>query len=374
MSKVGHIIRKEFIQLRRDRRMFFIVFFSPVLQLFLLGYAANLDIRNIPVVFCDLDATRTSRDFIAQFPASGYFSLQATVDRIEAVDEYIDRGKAPLAIVLPRGMGRSLAGRESVRVQIIVDGAESQSAIVGLNYATMIGLRYSRQILLERLRSTSPGLSMPRVEPQVRVWYNPELRSRNFMIPGVLAMVLMIITMMLTSLGIVKEKELGTMEQLIVTPVRPHELILGKLLPFFLIGLVEIMVVVAVAVFGFGVPVKGSVWLLFGLSPTFMLTTLGLGLFISTISRNQQQAMLTAVFFILPQIILSGFVFPIENMPRLIQWLTYVVPLRYFLVIIRGLFLKAVGLNALWDETAALLVFGLAILGLSILRFRKTLE
>jgi ABC-2 type transport system permease protein len=271
-------------------------------------------------------------------------------------------------------MGRSLAGRESVRVQIIVDGAESQSAIVGLNYATMIGLRYSRQILLERLRSTSPGLSVPRVEPQVRVWYNPELRSRNFMIPGVLAMVLMIITMMLTSLGIVKERELGTMEQLIVTPVRPHELILGKLLPFFLIGLVEIAVVVAVAVFGFGVPVKGSVWLLFGLSPTFMLTTLGLGLFISTISRNQQQAMLTAAFFIIPQIILSGFVFPIENMPRPIQWLTYVVPLRYFLVIIRGLFLKAVGLSALWDETAALLVFGLAILGLSILRFRKKLE
>jgi len=374
MPKVGHIIRKEFIQLRRDRRMFFIVFFSPVLQLILLGYAANLDIRNIPVVFCDLDATRTSRDFIAQFPASGYFSIRATVNRVEDVDEYIDRGKAPLAIILPKGMGRNLAGRRSVRVQVIVDGAESQSAIVGLNYATMIGLKYSRQILLERLRSTSPGLSMPRVEPQVRVWYNPELRSRNFMIPGVLAMVLMIITMMLTSLGIVKEKELGTMEQLIVSPVRPHELILGKLLPFFLIGLVEITVVVAVAVFGFGVPVKGSVWLLFGLSPTFMLTTLGLGLFISTISRNQQQAMLTAAFFIIPQIILSGFVFPIENMPRLIQGLTYVVPLRYFLVIIRGLFLKAVGLNALWDETAALLVFGLAILGLSILRFRKTLE
>jgi drug efflux transport system permease protein len=374
MRRIGHIIRKEFIQLRRDRRMTFIVLFSPVFQLFLLGYAANLDIRNIPVVFCDLDSSRTSRDFIAQFPASGYFSLQATVDRMKDVDEYIDRGKASLALILPRGMGRKLAGRESVRVQVIVDGAESQSAIVGLNYATMIGLKYSRRILLERLQSASPGFSVPRIEPQVRVWYNPELRSRNFMIPGVLAMVLMMITMVLTSLGIVKEKELGTMEQLIVTPMRPYELILGKLLPFFLVGLVEIAVVVSVAVFGFGVPVKGSVWLLFGLSPIFMLTTLGLGLFISTISRNQQQAMLTAAFFIIPQIILSGFVFPIENMPHLIQWLTYVVPLRYFLVIIRGLFLKAVGLGALWDETAALIVFGLAILSLSVLRFRKKLE
>ncbi|MFZ2053687.1 MAG: ABC transporter permease [Candidatus Aminicenantales bacterium] len=373
MRKVGHIIRKEFIQLRRDRRMFFIIFFSPVLQLILLGYATNLDIQNIPAVFCDLDASSASRDFIARFPSSGYFTVEAILDRIDDVDAYIDEGKASLALIIPRGMGRKLAGLKPVSVQIIVDGAESQAAIVGLNYATMIGLGYSRQILIERLAQVSPGFSLPKVEPEVRVWYNPELRSRNFMIPGVLAMVLMIVTMMLTSLGIVKERELGTMEQLMVTPIRPHELILGKLLPFFLIGLIEIGVVVAVAVFWFGVPVKGSLWLLFGLSPTFMLTTLGLGLFISTISRNQQQAMLTAVFFILPQIILSGFVFPIENMPRLIQWLTYVVPLRYFLVIIRGLFLKAVGWGALWDETVALVAFGLVILGLSILRFRKRL-
>jgi len=374
MLRVGHVIRKEFIQLRRDRRMLFIVFFSPVFQLFLLGYAANLDIRNIPIVICDLDATRTSRDFIAQFPASGYFSLRAIVGRLEDVDDFINQGKASLALILPNGMGRKLARQESVRVQVIVDGAESQSSIVGLNYAAMIGLRHSSQIQFRRLRSISPGLSVPRVEPEFRVWYNPELRSRNFMIPGVLAMVLMMITMVLTSLAIVKEKEQGTVEQLIVTPMRPHDLILGKLLPFFLVGLVEVAVVVAAAVFGFGVPIRGSVWLVFGLSPIFMLTTLGLGLFISTVSRNQQQAMLTAAFFIIPQIILSGFVFPIENMPPLIQAFTYFVPLRYYLVIIRGLFLKAVGLGALWNETAALLVFGLAILSLSVLRFRKKLE
>ncbi|HUU37787.1 MAG TPA: ABC transporter permease [Candidatus Desulfaltia sp.] len=374
MRKVGHIIRKEFIQLRRDRRMFFIIFFSPILQLILLGYAANLDIKNIPVVFCDLDASLASRDFIARFPSSGYFTVEATLDRIDDVDAYIDRGEASLALIIPRGMGRKLAGRKPVSIEVIVDGSESQTAIVGLNYATMIGLKYSRQILLERLEQSSPAFSPPKVEPEVRVWYNPELRSRNFMIPGVLAMVLMIVTMMLTSLGIVKEREQGTMEQLMVTPIRAHELILGKLLPFFLIGLIEIGVVVAVAVFWFGVPIKGSFWLLFGLSPTFMLTTLGLGLFISTISRNQQQAMLTAVFFILPQIILSGFVFPIENMPRFIQWLTYVVPLRYFLVIIRGLFLKAAGWDALWDETMALVVFGMVILGLSVLRFHKRLQ
>jgi ABC-2 type transport system permease protein len=374
MHRVGHIIRKEFIQLRRDHRMFFIIFFSPILQLVLFGYAANLDIRDIPVVFCDLDASPASRDFIARFPSSGYFTVKATIDRIDDADAYIDRGDASLALIIPRGMGRRLAGQKPVSIQVIVDGSDSQTAVIGLNYANMIGAKYSRQIITERLERSMPGFSPPGIETEIRVWYNSELRSRNFMIPGVLAMVLMIVTMMLTSLGIVKEREQGTMEQLMVTPIRAHELILGKLLPFFLIGLIEISVVVAVAVFWFGVPVKGSLWLLFALSPTFMLTTLGLGLFISTISRNQQQAMLTAVFFVLPQIILSGFVFPIENMPRIIQALTTVVPLRYFLVIIRGLFLKAAGWDTLWDETAALLIFGFVILGLSILRFRKRLE
>ncbi len=374
MRKVGRIIRKEFIQLRRDPRMLFILFISPVLQLILLGYAANLDVRNIPVVFCDLDGSAASRNFISQFPHSGYFTLEAVLGRLADIDDYIEKGRASLAVVLPRELGRRLAGGESVRIQMIVDGAESQSAVIALHYASMIVTTYSRQILLERLERFSPGVSAAGVNPQIRVWYNPELRSRNFMIPGVLGLVLMVMTMMLTSLGIVKEKEMGTLEQLIVTPVRPGELILGKLLPFFLIGLIDIVLVVCVAVFWFKVPIKGDVFLLFGLSPLFMLTTLGLGLFISTVSKTQQQAMLSAVFFMIPMIILSGFVFPIENMPKLIQFFTYLVPLRYYLAIIRGLFLKAVGLEALWQEALALLVFGLAILGLSVLRFKKKIE
>jgi ABC-2 type transport system permease protein len=374
LRKVGRIIRKEFIQLRRDPRMLFILFISPVLQLILLGYAANLDVKNTPVVFCDLDSSAASRNFISQFPYSGYFTLEAVVNRLADIDDYIIKGRASLAVVLPRGLGRRLAGGESVRIQMIVDGAESQSAVIALNYASTIVMAYSRQILLERLIRFSPRVSAAGVNSQIRVWYNPELRSRNFMIPGVLGLVLMVMTMMLTSLAIVKEKEMGTLEQLIVTPVRPRELILGKLLPFFLIGLIDIVLVVSVAVFWFKVPIKGDVFLLFGLSPFFMLTTLGLGLFISTVSKTQQQAMLSAVFFMIPMIILSGFVFPIENMPKLIQFFTYLVPLRYYLVIIRGLFLKAVGLEALWQETLALLAFGLTILGLSVLRFRKKIE
>jgi len=374
MRKIGHIIRKEFIQLRRDPRMFAILFVSPVIQLILLGYAANLDIKNIPAVFCDLDASETSRDFISQFPHSGYFTLEAVVTRMQNVDEYIDKGRASLAMIIPRGMGRRLAGGEPVRLQIIVDGSESQSAIIALNYAIMIGSKYSEQILLERLQRASPPVAFGRINPEVRVWYNPELKSRNFMVPGVLGLLLMVITTMLTSLGIVKEKEMGTMEQLIVTPIRPHELIVGKLLPFFIVGLIDIVLVLLVATFWFRVPVKGSPVLLFGLSSVYMLTTLGLGLLFSTISKSQQQAMLTTVFFMIPMIVLSGFVFPIENMPKVIQYITYIVPLRYYLVIIRGLFLKGVGLADLWPETLILLAFGLAILALSVLRFRKKLE
>jgi ABC-2 type transport system permease protein len=236
----------------------------------------------------------------------------------------------------------------------------------------MILSGFSQKIMavrLERLRP--PGVRPVRVRPEVRVWYNPELKSRNFMVPGVLGLVLMIMTMMLTAMAVVREKEAGTMEQLIVTPIKPLELITGKLLPFLIIGLIDICLVLAVATLLFRVPLRGSVLLLFGMSLVFMMTTLGLGLFISTISRTQQQAMMTTVFFMMPMMLLSGFVFPIENMPKFFQTITFVVPMRYYFVIIRGIFLKGVGIPELWDQGFALLVFGLAILTLSVLRFRK---
>jgi ABC-2 type transport system permease protein len=374
MNTIGEIIRKEMIQLRRDPRMVFIVIMAPLIQLILLGYAANLDVKNVPVVVCDMDASLASREFISRFLPSGYFRLKAVIGRIEDVDTYLDMGKSSLAIVIPKGMGKKLARQEPVPVQFIVDGAESQSAVIALNYASMIAAQYSQDILVERLHRAGLAAPVAAVSPEVRVWYNPELKSRQFIIPGILGLLLMVVTIILTSLAIVKEKEMGTLEQLMVTPIKPGELITGKLLPFFLVGLIDIVLVVLVATLWFRVPIKGSIGLLFALSPVFMLTTLGLGLFISTVSKNQQQAMLSAVFFIMPMIILSGFIFPIPNMPKAIQYVTYLVPLRYFLVIIRGLFLKAATFRDLWPDTAALLAFGLAILGLSILRFRKTLE
>ncbi|MGQ9671496.1 MAG: ABC transporter permease [Candidatus Aminicenantales bacterium] len=374
MRRVFSVILKEFLQLRRDPRMLAILILAPIVQLILLGYAANLDVEQVPLVICDLDHSPTSRDFSSRLSHSVHFSLKAVITELRDVDDYLEQGKALLAVILPWRMEERLARGETVPLQMIVDGAESQVAVVAMNYAAMMTGEYSQSFFRRRLGKLWPGKKIATIQPQFRIWYNPELKSRNFMVPGVLALLLMVLTTMLTSLGIVKEKESGTLEQLIVTPVRPIEIILGKLLPFFLIGTMDILLVLGVVIFWFRVPVKGNSFLLFGLSLIFMLTTLGLGLFISTVSKNQQQAMLSAVFFIIPMLILSGFVFPIASMPRLIQHLTAIVPLRYYLVIIRGLFLRGVGLEALWQEAVILLAFGLIILGLSIQRFRKRIE
>jgi ABC-2 type transport system permease protein len=375
MKTVLAILWKEFVQLRRDPRLFPVIFISPILQLLLLGYAADLDVKHIPSVICDMDRSAASRDFLDGFINSGYFDVKARVERLEEIDRYLDDGDAAMAFVVPRGFGDRAAGRKETSVMIIADGAESQSATIGVNYATMIAGRYAQKIIFEAFeRARGLGLKPVLVNPEVRVWYNPELRSRNFMVPGVLGLILMIMTTSLASIGIVRERETGTMEQLIVTPVRPYQLILGKLLPFVLIGLVEATFVVAVAKWWFVIPIRGSVPLLFALCLAFMLNTLGIGLFVSTISRTQQQAMLTSMFFILPQILLSGFVFPIENMPKFFQFATHIVPIRYFFVIIRGIMLRGAGWPELWDQAASLLILGTVILGVSVARFHKKLE
>ena len=375
MKKILHIIRKEFLQFRRDPKMLSISFIAPIFQLLVLGYAANLDVRDLPVVVCDLDRTTESRALLSDFTHSGYFSVRRNVARMQDIDADLDDGSASVAIVIPRGFGGDLLAGKPAPLQVIADGSETNSATVGLSYASVIVARYSQQVLLRQIeRVRGVGLRPVRVNPEVRVWYNPELKSRNFMIPGILGLLLMVMTMMLTSLAIVKEKEIGTMEQLIVTPIRPYELIIGKLAPFSLIGLVDIVLVLLVATLWFNVPVRGSIPLLFGLSVIFLMTTLGLGLLVSTLSRTQQQAMMTSVFFVMfPMNFLSGFVFPIENMPRAIQYVTYLLPLRYFFVIIRGLFLKGVGISEVWDQALAMFAFGVAILALSVMRFQKKL-
>lgn len=371
---IAEIVRKEFYQLRHDPRMLLVSVMAPVLQVILLGYAATTDIKNSTMVVCDLDHTQESRDLVRDFTNSGYFIARYDVDSPTGVDEHIERAKANIGLVIPNGYGRDLLARTPASVQVILDGADANTANVLLGYATQIVSTRSGEIL-KRYATLLRAARVGSIVPEPRVWFNPDLKSANYMVPGVVALVLMIITMTLTSLGIVKEKEIGTLEQLMVTPIRPLELILGKLVPFVLIGFVDMTIVLGLARYWFGVPMLGSVVLLFVLSALFILTTLGLGLFISTIAKSQQQAMLIAqFFFFMPFMFFSGFIVPIGNMPVWIQYISYLIPLRYFLEIVRGIFLKGTDAGELWPQALALAAFGVTILALSIMRFRKTLE
>jgi ABC-2 type transport system permease protein len=374
MRNILHIIRKEFLQLRQDRKMFGISFIAPVVQLIILGYAATFDVSAIPTVVCDFDNSPSSRGLVQRFTSTEYFNVVGYFDKTSAIDNQLDDGHASIALVIPRGFEKKIGTGQSAPLQIIADGTETSTAGIGLSYASIIVSQYSQNILLESLLKRGSVTMPARVSAEFRVWYNPELKSRNFMVPGVLGLLLMVMTMLLTSLAIVKEKELGTLEQLVVTPIKPYQLIIGKLAPFFLIGVIDVILVVFFASLIFSLPVKGGVLLLLFLSLIFLMTTLGLGLFISTISRTQQQAMMTAIFFfMLPMMFFSGFVFPIDNMPSIIQYVSYIIPLRYYFVIVRGLFLKGVGMSILWPQALALLIFGGVILRLSVMRFQKKL-
>lgn len=371
---IGEIIRKEFYQIRHDKRMLLVSIMAPVLQVLLLGYAATTDIKYSNLVVCDMDKSTESRALIRNFTNSHYFVYKYDVDAPADVDWYIDDAKASVALLIPVRFGESILRRDPVQLQMIFDGADANTANILLGYSTQIVNSFGQSILLDAA-SRAQGMKIGMIMPEPRVWFNQDLKSQNFMVPGVVALVLMIITMTLTSLGIVREKEIGTLEQLLVTPIKPYQLILGKLIPFILIGAVDMVIVLLIARYWFEVPMLGSLWLLVGLSGLFILTTLGLGLFISTIAKSQQQAMLIAqFFFFMPFMFLGGFAFPIENMPVVIQWLSYLIPLRYFLGIVRGIFLKGTGMAELWPQALALFLMGVSILSLSVLRFRKRLE
>jgi len=375
MKRVRNMIIKEFLQIRRDKRMLPVILILPIIQVILLGYAATVDVKNIGLAVNDMDNSPESRELVQRFTNTGYFEVIAHTERLDNVDEYLDNSTATIAILLPLGFGESITTGKPAAIQLIADGADANTANISLTYARQIIGGFAQEIVAEQFVRRSGVVSIPSVQPEVRVWFNPDLRSANYMVPGVVAMILMIITATFTSAALVKEKEIGTMEQLLVTPMRSSELLMGKMLPYVIIGLVDVALVLGVAILWFGIPLKGSAFLLFFLSGLFILTTLGIGLFVSTISHTQQQALMTAQFFVFfPMIFLSGFAFPIENMPEFIQGITYIVPLRYFLEIIRGLFLKGVGMEVLWPQTLALVAFGVTIMGLSINRFQKRIS
>lgn len=372
MQRLRFLVWKEFLELRQNPRLFGIVVLAPIIQLTMLGYAATTDVRDVPVVVADGDRSPASRELAARFEASRNFTVIDTVSTVAEIDHYMERGRAWLALAIPAGYGAEVRARRPVTVQVVADGSDANSTTVALGYATSLIGGYAQELVAS---AGDDRLLAGGIDAQIRVWFNPQLESRHFMIPGVLALVLLVVTANLASMAIVREKELGTLEQLNVTPLRRWELVVGKLLPYGLIGLVDVLLVVAVAVFWFEVPLRGSFPLLYAMSVLYLLSTLGLGLFISTISDTQQQAMMTATFFFLtPMLYLSGFIFPIENMPAVIQPLTYLIPLRYFIEIVRGIFLKGVGVAVLWPQILALLAWGLGILALAVMRSRKTLS
>ncbi|MGE5244728.1 MAG: ABC transporter permease [Betaproteobacteria bacterium] len=368
MRRIRMMVWKELIELRRDPRLFAIVVLAPVLQLLLLGYAATTDIKNVPVVVADADRSRASRDLIARFDASRNFTVIAVVGSVADIDEYLERGTAWMALAIPSGYGEGLAQGQPQRVQVVADGTDSNSTTVALGYATNLVAGYAQE-----LAASTPAAPPPRgLESRVRVWFNPRLESREFMVPGVLALLLLILTSNLAAMAIVREREVGTLEQLRVTPLSRWELVAGKLLPFAGLAMVNVFVVLSVTVWWFEIPLRGSLWLLLALTLLYLISTLALGLFVSTISSTQQQAMMTVVFFFLvPMVYLSGFIFPIENMPAAIQPITYLIPLRYYLVILRSIFLKGVGMDVLWPQALALAVWGLAVLTLAVARSTK---
>jgi ABC-2 type transport system permease protein len=382
-ERLKHMLIKEFIQIFRDPRMKAVIFGTPIIQLVVIGYAVTTDVTQVATAVADFDRTQETREIARRFQSSGYFQVVRWVEDSKVVRTLIDQGEVKVAIQFDPGFARDLARGSTAVIQVIVDGTDSNTASVVLDYANRIIAQVNRERLQPLLAARAvargevapitPG-ALPGVELRSRAWFNPDLRSRNYYIPGVIAILIMLTLMMMTAMAIVREREIGTMEQLLVSPIRPAELILGKTLPFALIGFFDVVIITTVAVLWFSVPIRGSLMLLFGTTSLFLLPVLGIGLYISTISKTQQQALMSTFFFFQPAMLLSGFAFPIASMPEAIQYLTYLNPLRYFLVIIRGIFLKGNGADVLWPQMLALFVLGTGVLTASALRFQKRLD
>jgi len=372
---VRYLFVKELIQTLRDKRMRVTLIVPPIFQLIVFGYAANLDVKHIRTAIRDLDQSVDSRDLIGRFGSSEYFDMVSFPKTPREVKDLINQGQVTVSIEIPTDFSKKLKKGDTATVQIVLDGSESNTALIALGYANQILSDFSTQMLVKRLnRAGMIGFEEAGVELQHRTWFNPNFESRLFYIPGVIASIAFLIPIILTAQAIVREREIGTLEQIMVTPIRSWELMIGKTLPFALFGLLDVMMIALIGVFWFEVPLRGNPFVLLLGAVLFLMSSVAIGLFISTICSTQQQAQISTFFFTMPAFTLSGFAFPIENMPEWIQTLTYANPLRYFLVIIRGVFLKANGLDILWPQMLALGILGTLMILLSSLRFQKRLK
>lgn len=371
-KRILHILKKELIQIYRDPVMIRLILIAPIMQVLIFGYAITSDIEHVSTAILDMDNTSQSRELISRFASNPRYFVLRYIDSPSEIDTLLDSGRAQMAITVPRGFASDVLAGRTADVQVAIDGSDSKTASTISNYANTVCAQYSQQVNTENTqRRGGRYVELPSVDMRIRAWYNPDLKSANYLVPGVLCMILLVVTMMLTSLAVVREREIGTLEQIIVTPIKPLELIIGKLTPFAIIGMVNVITIVLVAALRFQIPIEGSLFLLFALTVVFLTASLGLGLFVSTVSQTQQQAMMVSFFIMQPSVLLSGFMFPIDAMPRAIQYLTYLIPLRYYLEIVRGIFLRGVGIEVLWPQTLCLLGLGCFLLLASVIRFGK---
>jgi ABC-2 type transport system permease protein len=374
LRRLWAVARKETLHIRRDPRSLILAIGIPMFMLVMFGEALTLDVDRVPFVVWDQNRTVESRELVARFTATRYFDFRGAVTSYREVERAIDTREAMLALVVPADFGAELAAGRAAGVQAIVDGSDSNTAGLVLGYTQAIVAGFNQQLSLEQLQRTLGRAAAPALELRPRVWFNADLESRNFIVPGIMAVIMGLIAALLTSLTVSREWERGTMEQLISTPVKPAELILGKLLPYVALGLVNMAIAVLMAVFFFQVPLRGSVPLLFGVGMIFVIATLAQGIFISTIARQQLLAsQLAMISTFLPAFLLSGFAFAIANMPLPVQGVTHIVPARYFVSLVKGIFLRGVGLETLWRDALLLVVFAVLLIGLSIRKTRKTL-
>jgi ABC-2 type transport system permease protein len=376
IGRLKQMLIKEFIQVLRDQRTRMILIVPPILQMLVFGYAATYEVRHTPIAIADLDRSQESRDLVSLFTSSPYFEVRRQLESDRALGDLVERGDVMIGLEIQPGFAQKLRKGQSAPLQALVDATNSNTALVASGYLSQIAQGFAQRYQQDRLARLAPQLVaiVPSVRLEQQPWYNPGLRSRWFFVPGVIGSLTLVLVITLTAFAVVRERELGTLEQIMVTPIRPAEFILGKTLPFFLIGMFDVSLIAAVGAFWFRVPFRGNLGVLLLGAVLFIVCMLGVGLLISTVSKTQQQALVSAFFFTMPAIAFSGFGFPISAMPHWLQLCTYVIPLRYFLVVLRGTFLKGVGLSVLWPQMAAMAALGAGLLLLAVLRFHKALD
>lgn len=376
LARIGHMLMKEFFQTLRDPHTRWVLIGPPIIQMVIFGYAATLDVKHVSMAVLDRDNTRESRELISAFSGSTYFNIQRYVTRQDELRHGLDRGNFLIGVEIDSGFAQNLRNGQGASVQVLIDSANSNTALVSLGYLTQIGLRFAQEYQNDALQRAAPQVAafMPQVDLETRPWFNEGLKSEWYFVPGVIGNLMLIMVMTLTAFAVVREREIGTLEQVMVTPIRRWEFIAGKTLPFFLIGLLDAAAIALIGTLWFGVPFRGSPLLLLLGIVDFLFAALGIGLFLSTICQTQQQAMISAFFVLMPASSLSGFGTPISSMPVFFQRLSYLNPLTHVIVVLRSLYLKGVGFNVLWPNLAVMAVFAMVMLGVSILRFHKSIE